>query len=50
MEERGRVLILSYYPRICLGGLKKSQNISVRITGLWAEISTRDLQSTKQEC
>jgi hypothetical protein len=34
-----------------LGGYKKKPyKSSVGIVGLWAEIWTRDLQNTKQEC
>jgi hypothetical protein len=35
---------------IRLEGLKKTTKITVRMIGLRAEISTRDLPDTKQEC
>jgi hypothetical protein len=41
---------LRYCNGICLEGLRKPQNTSVRIPGLRAEILSRDLPSTKQEC
>jgi hypothetical protein len=43
LEGRGRGLILSYYPSICLEELRKTTTPSVRIAGLRAEIWTRDI-------
>jgi hypothetical protein len=31
-------------------GLRKTTKTSVRIAGLWADISTQDLQNMKQKC
>jgi hypothetical protein len=38
VQGSGRGLILMYYPRIYLDGLKKTRKISVRIAGLWTDI------------
>jgi hypothetical protein len=34
------VFCLKYYPSICLEGLRKLRKLSVKVTGLRAEIST----------
>jgi hypothetical protein len=52
-KRRGRKwcgLILTYYPSICLEVLRNIMETSIRIAGLWAEISTRNLLNTKQKC
>jgi hypothetical protein len=43
-------LILRYYSCILLEGLRKTTKVSVRVTGLQAEISARDLRNAKREC
>jgi hypothetical protein len=42
--------ISRYYPGIRQEGLRKNIKTSVTIGGLQAEILTRDLLNTKQEC
>jgi hypothetical protein len=41
---------IRHYPGIRLEGLRKTTKTSIRMPGLWAEIWTRDLPNTKQEC
>jgi hypothetical protein len=50
VEGRGGGLILRYNSGICLEGLRQTTKTSVRISGLRAEIWTRDLQNMKQLC
>jgi hypothetical protein len=50
MKERGSGLILRYYTRICIEGLKKTTKNSVRIAGLQTEIRTQDLLNKKYDC
>jgi hypothetical protein len=44
VEANGHGLILKYYTRICLEGLRKTTKILVRKIGLWAYIWTWDFQ------
>jgi hypothetical protein len=39
-----------YYPKFYLAGLRKTTKTQSRLTGLWAEIWTRDFYCTKQVC
>jgi hypothetical protein len=48
LEGSGRGLILRNLPGIRLEGLRKPQKL--RIAGLRADIWTRDLPNTKQDC
>jgi hypothetical protein len=50
LEEKDRGLFLKYYPGICLQKLRKIVQTSIRLAGLQAEIGTRVLLNTKQEC
>jgi hypothetical protein len=50
LEGSGRGLTLSYYSSICLDGLRQSRKTSDREASLRAEIWTRDLPNSKQEC
>jgi hypothetical protein len=57
-EPGGRFCVGAFGRNLALVAVKalawrdwgKSRTMSVRISGLWAEISTRDLPNTKQEC
>jgi hypothetical protein len=50
MEGSGRGLILSYYSSTHVERLIKTTKNSVRIAYIQAQILTRDLPNTKQEC
>jgi hypothetical protein len=50
MKWCGRDLIWGSTPALAWGDWGKPRKNSVRIAGLWAEIWTRELPNTKQEC
>jgi hypothetical protein len=50
MWKEAVVTFLRYYPRICIEGLRKTTKQSVRIAVFRADILTRVLSNTKQEC
>jgi hypothetical protein len=48
--ESGHVLIFGYITAFAWSDWRKPRKPSIVIDGLWAEIWTRDLPNTKQEC
>jgi hypothetical protein len=54
-DELGRIWkwpwsVLRYYPRICLGGLKKTTKSQPGWPAFGTKIETWNLQNLKQEC